>query len=224
VTRDQYDAFVKATERDTSGGCHQADGGDGKWDDAGDYLNPGIEQQGSHPVVCVSDSDAEDYAAWLSEQTGKRYRLPSEAEWEYAARAGKKTSWPWGNDFGTNVTCKTFNAIDASGHKKYPINEATKCDDKFATTAPVGSFPANAFGVYDMLGNVWEWVGDCYHENYKGAPNDGSAWGSDSCAKRPMRGGSWLENVWDTRYSARWAADVGGRDTFLGFRLARDLD
>jgi formylglycine-generating enzyme required for sulfatase activity len=205
-----------------SGGCYQADGGDGKWIDNGNYLKPGIDQQGNHPVVCVSDSDAADYAAWLSEQTGKNYRLPTEAEWEYAARAGKKTAWPWGNDVG-NGGCKFFNGIDVSGHKKYPINDAAKCDDKFVTTAPVGSFPANAFGVYDMLGNVWEWVGGCFHDSYKGAPTDGSPWG-DSCEKHPMRGGAWLENPWDTRFSARWAADSGGRDTTLGFRLARDLD
>lgn len=113
--------------------------------------------------------------------------------------------------------------MDASGHKKYPINDAMKCDDRFVTTAPVGSFPANGFGLYDMLGNVWEVVGDCWHDTYKGAPADGSSWDSDSCDKHPMRGGSWLENPWDTRYSARWSADVGDRNTSVGFRLARDL-
>jgi formylglycine-generating enzyme required for sulfatase activity len=233
VTRDQYDAFVLATARDTSGGCHQADGGDGKWDDNGDYLKPGIDQQGNHPVVCVSALDAADYAAWLSEKTGKPYRLPSEAEWEYAARAGKKTSWFWGNDAGAKG-CRYLNAMDASGHKKYPINEAMACDDKFTTTAPVGSFPANAFGVYDMLGNVWEVVGDCYHNTYQGAPTDGSAWmegcetpiGADAADGpfHPMRGGAWLENAWDSRYSARWPTTANGRETSVGFRLARDLD
>lgn len=221
VTRDQFAAFAKATERDMSGGCYQADGGDGKWDDNANYMKPGIDQQGNHPVVCVSDNDAADYAAWLSEKTGKHYRLPTEAEWEYAARAGKKTSWPWGNDGGTSG-CKSFNAIDASGHKKYPINESMSCDDKFVATAPVGSFPANGFGLYDMLGNVWELVSDCWHETYNGAPTDGSSWG-DGCDKHPQRGGAWLENPWDTRYSARWAADTDGRDTVVGFRLARDL-
>jgi len=117
-----------------------------------------------------------------------------------------------------------MNAMDASGHKKYPINEAMQCDDKFATTAPVGAFPPNTFGLNDMLGNVWEWVSDCWHETYKGAPADGASWQDGDCAKRVMRGGAWLENPWDTRLSARWPADTGSRETPLGFRLARDLD
>jgi formylglycine-generating enzyme required for sulfatase activity len=223
VTRDQFAAFVKATDRDMSGGCQAQDGGDGKWNDGADYMHPGIEQQGNHPVVCVSDSDAADYADWLSQKTGKHYRLPTDAEWEYAARAGKKTSWPWGNDVGSGG-CKVFNAMDASGHKKYPINEAMACDDKFVTTAPVGSFAPNAFGLDDMLGNVWEWVSDCWHDSYKDAPADGSSWQDGDCGKRVMRGGAWLENPWDTRLSARWPADTGSRETPLGFRLARDLD
>jgi formylglycine-generating enzyme required for sulfatase activity len=223
VTRDQFAAFVKATERDMSGGCYQSDGGKGKWSDSADYMKPGIDQQGAHPVVCVSDNDATDYAAWLSEKTGKNYRLPTEAEWEYAARAGKKTSWPWGNDVGASG-CKSFNAMDASGHKKYPINEVMKCDDTFVTTAPVGSFPANSFGLYDMLGNVWEVASDCWHDTYKGAPTDGSSWEGDSCAAHPQLGGAWLENPWDTRYSSRWSDETGSRSTVIGFRLARDLD
>jgi formylglycine-generating enzyme required for sulfatase activity len=223
VTRDQYAAFVKATNHEVGGGCYQADGGDGKWDDNGNFMKPGIEQQGNHPVVCVSDHDAEEFAAWLSQKTGKRYRLPTEAEWEYAARAGKKTSWPWGNDVG-NDGCKFMNAMDSSGHKKYPINETMACDDKFVTTAPAGSFPANTYGLYDMLGNVWEVVSDCWHDDYKGAPADGSSWEGDSgCAKHPMRGGAWLENPWDSRYSARWADETDDHNSSVGFRLARDF-
>jgi formylglycine-generating enzyme required for sulfatase activity len=223
VTRDQFAAFVTATDRDMSGGCYMADGGDGKWNDGGDYMQPGIAQAGDHPVVCVSDSDAADYADWLSAQTGKRYRLPTDAEWEYAARAGKKTSWPWGNNIG-NTGCKYMNAMDASGHKGYPINQAMACNDTFATTAPVGSFPANGFGLHDMLGNVWEWVSDCWHDTYQGAPADASSWQDGNCSKRAMRGGAWLENPWDSRFSVRWPADVGSRETSIGFRLARDLD
>ncbi len=196
----------------------------GKWDDNGDYLKPGIDQQGSHPVVCVSDVDAVDYAAWLSEKTGKHYRLPSEAEWEYAARAGKKTAWPWSNEVGSNG-CKFVNTIDASGHKKYPINEAQKCDDKFVTTAPVGSFPANSFGLYDMLGNVWELVGDCWHDTYKGAPADGSSWG-----RRQLRTAShawWRLDREPLGHAVlrtlggrcRWPGDVGRLPLGTGSRL-----
>jgi formylglycine-generating enzyme required for sulfatase activity len=223
VTRDKYAAFVKATNHEVGGGCYQADGGDGKWDDNGDFMKPGIKQEGNHPVVCVSDHDAEEFAAWLSQKTGKQYRLPTEAEWEYAARAGKKTSYPWGNEVG-NDGCKYMNAMDSSGHKKYPINETLQCDDWFVTTSPVGSFPANTFGLYDLLGIVWEITSDCYHDDYKGAPTDGSSWEEDNgCAKHPMRGGSWLENPWDSRYSSRWADETDDHNTSVGFRLARDL-
>jgi formylglycine-generating enzyme required for sulfatase activity len=224
VTRDAFAAFATDSGRDISGGCQMSDGGDGKWDDNATFLKPGIAQQGNHPVVCVTASDAADYADWLSKRTGKHYRLPSEAEWEYAARAGSKTSWPWGNAVAA-AGCKYVNAMDASGHKKYPTNDQLPCDDKFTTTAPVGSFPANAFGLNDMLGNVWEIVADCWHDTYSGAPTDGSAWmGSGSCQDLVMRGGSWLENPWDTRFFARWHYGVDSRDTSIGFRLARDLD
>jgi formylglycine-generating enzyme required for sulfatase activity len=222
VTRDQFAAFAKETGREIDTGCHAADGGDGKWRDQGSFLDPGIEQRGNHPVVCVSLSAAKDYADWLSQKTGQHYRLPTEAEWEYAARAGKRTAWPWGNDVGSSG-CKAVNAMDASGHKKYPINEPMKCDDRFATTAPVGSFPANPWGLYDMLGNVWEIVADCWHDNYDGAPSDGSAWDDGSCGDGVIRGGAWLENPWDTRFAARWKYESGGKDTATGFRLARDL-
>jgi formylglycine-generating enzyme required for sulfatase activity len=221
VTRDQFAAFAKETSREIDAGCHIGDGGDGKWRDQGTFLDPGIEQQGNHPVVCVSPGDAADYADWLSQKTGQPYRLPTEAEWEYAARAGKKTAWPWGNDVG-NTGCKSVNAMDASGHKKFPINEPMKCDDRFATTAPVGSFPANPWGLYDMLGNVWEIVSDCWHDSYDGAPSDGSAWDT-GCGDGVLRGGAWLENPWDTRFAARWKNNGGGKDTTTGFRLARDF-
>ncbi len=117
------------------------------------------------------------------------------AEWEYAARGAKKTAWPWGNDAKASG-CASFNSMDSSGHKKYPINDALSCDDRFTTLPPVGSFPANAFGVHDMLGNVWELVSDCWHADYKGAPADGASWQEDSCQGHPMRGGAWLENIW----------------------------
>jgi len=224
VTRDAFAAFVKATQREMSGGCYLADGGDGKWGDKADWLHVDFQQKGNEPAVCVSWGDAGDYAEWLSQKTGKHYRLPTEAEWEYAARAGKKTAWPWG-DGDLENGCKFANMIDASGHKKYPINESLKCDDHFAATAPVGSFPANAFGLKDMIGNVWEWVADCYHPTYKGAPIDGSAWeDGDDCKERVARGGAWLENAWDSRFASRYNVEHTGRENILGFRLARDLD
>jgi formylglycine-generating enzyme required for sulfatase activity len=222
VTRDQFAAFAKETSREIDTGCQAGDGGEGKWLDKATFLDPGIAQQGNHPVVCVSPTDAADYADWLSAKTGKHYRLPSEAEWEYAARASKKTAWPWGNDIGANG-CKAVNAMDASGHQKYPINDAMPCDDRFVTTAPVGSFPANPWGLYDMLGNVWEMVNDCWHDTYDGAPKDGSSWDDQGCGNGVIRGGAWLENPWDTRFAARWKNEGGSKETTVGFRLARDL-
>jgi len=221
VTRDQFAAFAKETNREIDAGCQAADGGNGNWQDKATFLDAGIQQQGNHPVVCVSPTDAADYAEWLSQKSGQRYRLPTEAEWEYAARAGKRTAWPWGNDVGENG-CKSVNAMDASGHKRYPINDPFACDDRFVTTAPVGSFPANPWGLYDMLGNVWEMVSDCWHDSYEGAPSDGSSWDS-GCGDGVIRGGAWLENPWDTRFAARWKNEDGGRSTAIGFRLARDF-
>jgi formylglycine-generating enzyme required for sulfatase activity len=221
VTRDQFAAFAKETNREIDTGCQVNDGGNGKWRDEGTFLDPGIKQQGNHPVVCVSQTDAADYAEWLSQLTGKNYRLPTEAEWEYAARSTKKTAWPWGNDV-SNSGCKAVNAMDTSGHKEWPINDPMPCDDGFVTTAPVGSFPANAWGLYDMLGNAWEMVSDCWHDTYDGAPKDGSSWNSDSCEAHPIRGGAWLENPWDTRFAARWKGE-DAKDAATGFRLARDF-
>ena len=132
--------------------------------------------RGRRPVINVNWHDAKAYAAWLSEQTGKRYRLPSESEWEYAARSGTETAYSWGDEIGVNrANC------DGSG---------SEWSDK--QTSPVGSFEPNAFGLYDMHGNVWEWVEDCWHDNYEGAPSDGSAWTSGGNSNRAVvRGGSW---------------------------------
>ena len=141
--------------------------------------------RGRRPVIMVNWHYAKAYAAWLSEQTGKRYRLPSESEWEYAARAGTETRYSWGDEIGVNRA----NGPDADRRWGEP-GFGSKWSGK--QTSPVGSFAPNGFGLYDMHGNVCEWVEDCWHENYEGAPTDGSAWtsGGDS-DKRVYRGGSW---------------------------------
>ena len=133
--------------------------------------------RGRRPVINVSWNDAQDYVEWLSAQTGHAYRLLSEAEWEYVARAGSSTTYSWGNDIGSNR---------ANCHRIAGANGTR--DDQ---TAPVGSFAANAFGVHDMHGNVYEWVEDCWNASYAGAPTDGSAWRSGECERRVLRGGSW---------------------------------
>ena len=131
--------------------------------------------RGRRPVINVSWNDAQDYVEWLSAQTGHAYRLLSEAEWEYVARAGSSTVYSWGDDIGSNrANC------DGCGSQW-----------DYDRTAPVGSFAANGFGVHDMHGNVWEWVEDCWNGSYAGAPTDGSAWRSGECEQRVLRGGSW---------------------------------
>ncbi|WP_395021919.1 SUMF1/EgtB/PvdO family nonheme iron enzyme [Dongia sp.] len=224
VTRDDYAAFVLQTKREPEKGCFIADGGDGVSDPNADFMRPGIEQGGRHPAVCVSWTDAQDYAAWLSQKTGRNYRLPSEQEFEYAARAGRNGSWPWGEEPFAKNGCRTANVFDASGKTKYPlVEDGMPCDDGFAQTAPVDALAANAFGLKGMIGNVWEWVADCYHPSYAGAPNDGTAWIEDGCSERGLRGSGYLNNAWQSRFAMRDKGGPNSREATLGFRLARDL-
>ena len=170
-------------------------------------LSDGGYGRGRQPVINVTWYDAQQYAAWLSRMTGKPYRLLSEAEFEYAARAGTLTAYPWGDEIGRN------NANCAGCGSKW--------DNK--QPAPVGSFAANGFGLYDMHGNVLQWVEDCYHDSYKGAPSDGSAWTEVDCARRVVRGGEWDGNPQGLRSAFRYNLTPDDRDSVLGFRLARTL-
>jgi len=163
--------------------------------------------RGRRPVINVTWHDARRYAAWLSKMTGKPYRLLSEAEWEYAARAGSNKRYSWGDEIGEgNANCHAC---------------GSEWDAK--QTAPVGSFGANQFGLYDMLGNVWEWVEDCLNDNFEGAPADGSAWIVNECPRRVIRGGSWHYAPEGLRSASR----LRGTPTFqfndLGFRVARTI-
>ncbi len=158
------------------------------------------------PVEEVNRNDAKEFIRKLNAKTGKQYRLPSEAEWEYSARAGTTTAYYWGNDIGSNnANC------DGCG---------SQWDSK--QPAPAGSFKANAFGLYDMSGNVWEWVEDTYHGNYNDAPADGGAWqGKD--AEGVLRGGSWINLANNLRSAIRYDIDPGNRNLSIGFRVARTL-
>jgi formylglycine-generating enzyme required for sulfatase activity len=195
VTFDEYDYFARATDRKLP-----KDRGWGR---------------GNRPVINVSWENANAYTKWLSKQTGKSYRLPTEAEWEYGARAGTKTHYWWGDTFERNraANCSTnlWEILRRVVTKK---------------TTPVGSFEANPFGLYDTAGNVREWVEDCWHASYEGAPTDGSAWleqGGGNCGKRLFRGGSWHSEPQDVRSAGR--ADSAPTDRYfdVGFRLAKDL-
>jgi formylglycine-generating enzyme required for sulfatase activity len=158
------------------------------------------------PFTYVSWRDAAAYAGWLSTMTEKTYRLLTEAEWEYAARAGTTTAYYWGDKIGMwKANCNG-------------------CRSKWDNMpSPVGSFPPNRFDLYDMAGNVWQWVQDCYHENYNGAPTDGSAWIGGYCAYHVVRGGSWLSAPRDLRSASRRQLSPGGRDFGVGFRVGRTL-
>ena len=163
--------------------------------------------RGRRPVINVSWDDAQEYVAWLSAQTGAEYRLPTEAEWEYAARGGTTTNYSWGNVIGVNrANC------DGCG---------SQWDD--SQPAPVGSFAPNRFGLYDMHGNVWEWLEDCESESYVRAPSDGSAWLRGDCSKRVFRGGSWNDPPDALRAEVRIMYSTGLRATSVGFRVARTL-
>ena len=219
VTVAQFRAFVKAsgykTEAEQSRGCRTRENGSWDWRSGKNWRNPGFKQSSEEPVVCLSWNDTQRYIEWLSKKTGEQYRLPTEAEWEYAARAGSETKYSWGNtasheyaNYGTDSCC----------------NGLAKGKDKWKYTSPVASFTANAFGLYDMHGNAWEWTQDCWNGSYKGAPSDGTAWLSGYCSRRVLRGGSWSSYPIILRSAIRSGNTTGFRSNNNGFRLARTLD
>ncbi len=177
------------------------DGGCGYW--------PGDRGwgRGKRPVIDVSWEDANRYVVWLSRRSGRTYRLLTEAEWEYVARAGTSTTRPWGDALGAgNAACANCGNEDANKR-----------------TAAAGTFKPNAWGVADMLGNVWEWVADCRNASYEGAPADASAWLTGNCAQRAIRGGSWLTAAKGVRSAARGFYPAQRRDINIGFRVASDI-
>ena len=163
--------------------------------------------RGNRPVINVSWEDAESYVGWLSAKTGESYRLLSESEWEYVARAGTETKYSWGNEIGDN------------------LGNCYGCGSRwdYEQTATVGSYSANSFGLYDVHGNVWEWVQDCYNDNYRRAPSDGSAWESGDCSERVLRGGCWFDKPSLLRSAGRGRLTTGRRGSFIGFRVARSF-
>jgi formylglycine-generating enzyme required for sulfatase activity len=166
--------------------------------------------RGTRPVIYVSWHDAKQYVAWLSRMTGKPYRLLSDAEFEYAARAGTQTAYPWGDDIGKN----NANCAACGSRWSGPAAENWQ-------TAPVGSFPANRFGLHDMVGNVSKWVEDCYHPKYDGAPTDGSVWTGGDCSARVVRGGGWGGGPQQLRSAFRDRQSSFIRDYMQGFRVGR---
>jgi formylglycine-generating enzyme required for sulfatase activity len=229
VTVGEFRRFVDASgyqteaERDVGAkGCYAWDAKDGKWNWRAGLIwrKPGYEQKDSHPVVCVSWNDANRYAEWLAKQTGQAYRLPTEAEWEYAARAGTMTARYWGED--PNQACRYANVADQT---KGPENEVWaekhECSDGYWYPAPVGSFQSNAWKLYDMLGNVWEWTCSAYTRTY----DNSEAKCTDKVTTGPLavRGGSWYDQPAWVRSASRLRGVPTYRDDNQGFRLARSL-
>lgn len=179
------------------------------------------------PVVCVSWDDAQAYIGWLNQLTGGGWRLPSEAEWEYTARAGSETRYHFGDD--ASRLCEYGNLADRTVADRIQLPNkgnwefTAECADGAAYPTSVGRYLPNAFGLQDMLGNVWEWTADCWNDSYVGAPKDGQAWERGDCTVRVLRGGSWRSHPWDLQSAARNVQPTGNRDAYTGFRVARTL-
>ena len=215
VTRGEFARFVQATDYVMGNTCwgHNENG---EWKRRVDHhwRDPGYTQTDQHPVVCVGWRDAQAYVKWLSRVTRKAYRLLSESEWEYVARAGTHAAWYWGES--ESGLCQYANWAH--------WENIAGCDDGAVHTSEVGKYKANAFGLHDVSGNVWEWVEDCWNDSYVGAPADGRAWPSGNCQKRVLRGGSWGNVPRSFRTAVRLNSLWSIRDYFIGFRIARTLD
>jgi formylglycine-generating enzyme required for sulfatase activity len=242
VTKKEWAIFAKETQRPTKGGCCWAElpGDSGKpWEmnPTASWNNIGFKQDSSHPVVCITWYDAMDYINWLSELTGHTYRMLTEAEWEYAARAGTSTAYDWGDEPSHNFS--NYGMDDDLG------DGCIQGRDRWLNTSPVGSFPPNQFGLYDMLGNVSQYLADCFKPSYINLPNDGSANminaplnmggnlsdmdGTSSCDYRVIRGANFGDSSQMLRCAFRnWAPGPGStlktyRNSAVGFRVARTL-
>jgi formylglycine-generating enzyme required for sulfatase activity len=205
ITRGEFAAFVRETGHRTDGGCGVLSGSEWKYQPDRSWRSPSFDQDDQHPVVCVNWHDANTFAAWLSKKVGKVYRLLTEAEREYAARAGTTTRYSFGDDRAW-----------LSEYAWYEANAG-------GATHPVGEKKPNAFGLFDMHGNVWAWCEDTWHSDYRGAPNDGSAWLTDDTPHRVLRGGSWYRPANGLRSAFRISLLPGERYNDIGFRLAREL-
>ena len=228
----EFVAFVDDTGYRTSvegrGGCWVYDPAlDDSFSRKGNvnWRSPGFAQQADHPAVCISWEDAIAYIEWLNRKTGSSFRLPSEAELEYAIRGGTQEEYPWGQA----SQCDYSNAADQSMppelQQHFNANNwiLVDCEDGYGYTAPVASYPVNPFGLYDVSGNAWEWTQDCWNENYDKAPSDGSAWETGECDRRVLRGGGWFNFPVYLRSANRSRSNRVNGLNFVGFRLARTL-
>ena len=227
VTVEEYANFMAASDHVTATGCYVANRtGRTVWDPRASWRAPGFEQFNEQPVVCVSWRDAQAYAQWVSGESGESYSLATEAEWEYAARAGMDEAPPLGSD--ETARCGRGNGADRTMRRFLPEwrGVTADCWDDAVYVAPVGSYAPNAFGLFDMLGNAWEWTEDCWHDSYRGAPVDAVAWTSAAnCRERVLRGGSWQDGPRRLHSVVRHRDGAGRRSlSSVGFRVARTMD
>jgi len=230
VTRAQFSLFVAEEGYETQWQCITWNFQANQWGARGSvwsWSNPGFPQSPDEPVVCVSFTDAQAYTEWLAEKTGKPYRLLKDEEWEYVARSRTQAARPWDGIGVSNrrVACAFANVmdLDAADYLKADPSAADShffpCRDGYPLTAPVGRFPANRYGVYDMLGNVWEWVDGCMYT----VPSAGES-ASEDCNERLIRGGAWQAKAWYVRSAKRDWAPYWLRSARVGLRVARDLN
>ncbi len=206
------------TEAERQGGCSIWSGAWRK-EKSASWMNPGFDQEPNYPVTCVSWNDARAYAEWLSTLSARHYRLPTEAEWEYAARAGITSSRYWGD--GTHQACSFANAADHSFGEAHAVSWSVHdCRDGFVATAPAGHFQPNGFRLQDMLGNVWEWTCSAYDEHYRGGERRCGA--DKTSLPRVIRGGAWVSRPIRVRSASRHHARPSHRSTSIGFRLVRE--
>jgi sulfatase modifying factor 1 len=227
VTRGEYAAFVAATHRTVEANCltDRTKRGDWVYDANTTFRDPGFTQADNHPVACVSYAEAKAYVAWLNSTSSGGYRLLTEAEWEYVARAGAPANhtYPWGADpagckFANGfdqTTAAHYAGMDTSGYKTF---DPMACSDGWLNTSPVGSLAPNNFGVYDMIGNVSEWIEECYSPTFE-PPVDPA----EACARRVSKGGSWGTLAHNLRIAERLPYATGHRDDSIGIRVARTL-
>ena len=220
VTWEEYEQFVEATGYSVRNTCYVYETRNWEERTEWNWRDPGYRQSGAHPVICVSWTDAQAYVAWLTRESEAGYRLLSEAEWEYVARGGTATARYWGE----GEQCLHANGADMAAKREYEgWRTVAACDDGYGHTAPAGSYMKNGFGLADVLGNVGEWVEDCWNGSYAGAPTDGTAWVTGKCTTRVVRGGSSYDIPRTLQVAYRNRHRIRDRSDYVGFRVARSL-
>jgi formylglycine-generating enzyme required for sulfatase activity len=213
VTRDEYETFLNETSYSAGDKCFTLEGGRAEERAGRSFRNPGFEQDGKHPVVCINWDDANAYVAWLSKKTGKLYRLLSESEWEYVARAGTKTPFWWGSSISTEQA--NYDGSAYGGGEKGQYRQKT---------VPADMFEPNAWGIYQVHGNAFEWLEDCWNETYQYAPSDDWARLAGNCSRHVRRGGAWNVPAKMLRSAYREQRPAGTRGSNVGLRVARTLN